>query len=276
MVGADQLPKFRLPPLVEVAHGMQFDRLPMSIVHPGLFFAFLRDKYPKTQTMPPLPPTRESFRTTGVGMQQIAFMPQFFDVPRAWFISADDTMLVQLQADRLVLNWRRAPSQAEYPHFETVSEEFFRICHLLEQFVADSNLGSVRPNQCDLTYINQIRDDAVADDPMQAARFVRLWGNSCGDEWDTSRPEDIGLHVRYRLPQGRDERPTARLVASLTTIAPVGTSRALQFEVSVRGSPDEQTSMGVKRFHQMAHENIVNFFAGATTPEAHRIWERLQ
>ena len=108
-----RLPKFRHPPLTEVVHGVQFERLPMTIVHPGLFYCRIKDRFQKAQTVPALPPLRQVFEIGPAQFHGVQFS-QPDEVPRAWFIAEDDAMLVQLQSDRLLFNWRQEPSKSEY------------------------------------------------------------------------------------------------------------------------------------------------------------------
>jgi uncharacterized protein (TIGR04255 family) len=118
MTSQAPLPKFERPPLLEVAHGVQFEALPMTVVHPGLFYARIRDQFPKTRTVPALPP----ISVVPAANKQLASI-QFAlpdEVPRAWFLDDQEANLVQLQADRLLFNWRYEPSKAQYPHFEEV------------------------------------------------------------------------------------------------------------------------------------------------------------
>lgn len=148
-----KLPKFRTPPLTEVVHGVQFQRLPMTIVHPGLFYATLKGGFPRSQTVPPLPPIRPTYELSPViGGIQFA---EPDEVPRAWFIGQDGSTLIQLQSDRLLFNWRRDPGNAEYPHFEEVHASFRTVYGQLERFISEEVIGDLRPQICEMTYINQ-------------------------------------------------------------------------------------------------------------------------
>jgi uncharacterized protein (TIGR04255 family) len=199
-------------------------------------------------------------------------IPFMADLPRAWFISADDTMLVQLQQDRLLLNWRSSSGQGGYPHYPVVSAEFRTIFEALSAFVFDANLGALDVEQCEMTYINHMgtwpRDGTIAPE-----NWLRAWSGGRGPEWD-GQMEDFSSVARYTLRRSGGE-PCGRVTAVTTTvIRPPAGDRSLQVEITVRGVPDNSTIDGVRGFHDIAHDQIVRCFSATTTDAAHEIWGR--
>jgi uncharacterized protein (TIGR04255 family) len=268
-----KLPKFRRPPLIEVVHGVQFRQLPMTIAHPGLFYLRVRDRYPQTQTVVALPPTRETFDDSPM-LLHLGFVGQD-EIPRAWFVSNDDATLIQLQRDRLLLNWRRGAQSAEYPHFEAVSDEFQRIYADLEAFAAENNLGEVQPTQCEVTYVNHLHAPAARGDRPDPASIIRLLNAQVGPEWQLPI-DDLSFTARYLLP-GEGGRPIGRLTATLATLISSGGGEAvLQLDITARGSPEGTGLDAVVAFHNMAHKHIVHCFTGITTRAAHEKWDRWQ
>ena len=77
-------------------------------------------------------------------------------LPRAWFISEDDTRLVQVQRDRFIYNWRKIDSDSEYPRYESLIDSFQEYLETFDSFLREFNLGPVQPIQYELTYVNQI------------------------------------------------------------------------------------------------------------------------
>lgn len=265
------LAKFHRPPLIEVVHGVQFSPLPMTIVHPGLFYERIKERYPQTQTQPPLAPVRENF---GGGMPMLwpfGFLQQT-DLPRAWFVSEDDTMLIQLQNDRLLLNWRCGPQSAEYPHFDHVSAEFQRIYSVLEAFAEEKGLGPIQPNQCEMTYINHLNVTGDNIEPAEPGAFLNMWHLE-DSYWDQPL-EDLAFNMRF-LMRNEPGEPIGRLTATLGTILkPPGETKILQLDLTVRGISAGEGLEPVIKFHQMAHRQIVRCFAAITTETAHKKWER--
>jgi uncharacterized protein (TIGR04255 family) len=272
MTTGGPLPKFRRPPLIEVAHGVQFRRLSgMNPAHPGLFSLCLRDKYPRVQSAPYLPPFRETFGQP-VPTPLVSFnFPGMVDPTRTWFVSPDDTMLVQLQPDRLLLNWRRNPVNDKYPHFETVSAEFRRIYAEFEKFVVDQKIGEIELEQCEVTYVNHIT--TPPDERIAAQDFFSAGLGTYGPEWDIP-PDEFSFQYAYVL-RHQDGRPYGRVRVQLGPLAKApGVVDGLLLEITARGAPEDNDAESVVAFHELAHRQIVCCFAGITTKVAHELWER--
>jgi uncharacterized protein (TIGR04255 family) len=224
---------------------------------------------------PPLMPMREEFGT-GPGILRFGFdmvAPEM--MPRAWFISGDDTMLVQLQSDRLLLNWRKGEQGAEYPHFAQVTAEFQRVYRDFEAFVKTFGLGNILPSQCEMTYVSHLYPEEPEGELPHPARFFRLWSDSQGPEFPLPL-DDLSFNARYLLRR-EDGQPFGRLSAGLSTLpTPNGSGRMFQIDLTARGEPAYGGLEGVVHFHEMAHEQLVQCFTGITRPEAHQIWERSQ
>jgi|ERR1700730_1115159 uncharacterized protein (TIGR04255 family) len=100
------LPRFRKPPVSEVALGVQFSAV-LNPVHLGLYYQRVKTRFPKIQMQSPVLPVFETFGTGGLPGPQFAFTHGM--QPRMWFLSDDDNFLIQLQSDRLLVNWRSGP-----------------------------------------------------------------------------------------------------------------------------------------------------------------------
>lgn len=196
-------------------------------------------------------------------------------LPRTWFVSTDDTMLIQLQPDRLLLNWRRGAGAADYPHFETVAAEFRRIFNELEGFAAQFALGRIEPNQCEMTYINHLLPRRAGEQVSPPSHLFRVWTEAVGPEWELPLA-DLAFNARYVLY--RSGEACGRLSVSLAPVfvLPERHDRALQLDLTARGTPETPTVEGVSAFHDMAHEHIVRCFTGITTEAAHQQWDRWQ
>lgn len=265
-----RLPKFRRPPLIEVVHGVQFNPLPITVAHPGLFFLRVRDQYPVAQSVPPLPPIQNF---TVPQAFQLQFGPAV-ELPRAWFVSSDDAMLVQLQPDRLLLNWRRGANNAEYPHFEQVTQEFQRIYGELEIFVREQGLGQITPNHAEMAYINHLHAPLTEEAMPDPATILTLWSGKMGDDCQR-RLSNLAFSGTFPM-QGAEAGVRGRLSLAVSTLtAPARPERMLQLELTARG-PIGGELKDVLEFHQLAHEEIVCCFAAITTKQAQEEWERVQ
>jgi hypothetical protein len=77
-------------------------------------------------------------------------------MPRHWFETESGEHLVQLQPDRIIHNWRQRNPEMQYPRYETVREKFVPEVGKLAALLRKEQIGEIRPNQCEVTYINTI------------------------------------------------------------------------------------------------------------------------
>lgn len=267
-----KLPDFDDPPLIEVVHGVQFRPLNLSIIHPGQFYQRITDRYPQVQAREPLAPVREVFGPA-------AFMPGFrfemappAEMPRAWFISADNAHIVQMQRDRLLHNWRFVEHGAPYPHYSAMRSEFARLYSEIADFAANHALGDVAPDQVEMTYISHFSSKESDGNAPNPASVLRIWSDSLGPEWPNPL-EDVSFSVRYQI-LGSGGAAIGRLYATLATFLQPNGRRLLQLELTARGAPQTSDWNGVAMFLDIAHDHIVRCFAGITTPAAHAAWRR--
>ena len=47
-------------------------------------------------------------------------MSEETETPRLWLMNEEESRLLQLQQDRLVVNWRKLPSDTPYPHYQSI------------------------------------------------------------------------------------------------------------------------------------------------------------
>lgn len=270
MAAQPPLPRFRKPPVSEVAFGVQFSTPNLTPVHLGLYYQRVKARFPVVQVHPPLPPVFETFGPNPI--LTLSFPP--VGLPRVWFVADDGTSLIQLQAGRLLFNWRGGTDRVAYPHFSAVKAEFVRALDELEELVRSEGLGEVVVNQCELVYVNPL-PAASTGVPVSAPEGVfRTWSANLGEEWNKP-PEDVAFNVRYRFDDA-DGKPFGRLTVALSSgWGPEG-SPGFQFELTARGVPRGPGRDGVTAFHDHAHQAIVRCFTGLTTPEMHKHWERYQ
>ena len=158
------LPKYERPPVVEAAMAIEFAPVP------GLdFFKLTRlqskweDRYPDITEVPGAPPTpTESDNQIAFALSINGAGPR-----RIWAAGRDSGLLVQSQDDRLILNWRKAPSPGEYPgYFESLRDEFSRLWGILTAFLAETGLPAPIPLLAEYNYVNAVPldpDDAMED-----------------------------------------------------------------------------------------------------------------
>ena len=152
------LPEYDRPPVVETAVGIQFDGLVgYTSLSAADFWADLRHDYPAVEERPPLEP---AFETFGPSDSRMA-VPRFEMVtgaiqPRFFFVSKDESELVQLQKDRLHYNWRRTEKGETYPRYTHVREQLELNLERLLAWAERNRLGQIVPTQCEAVYVNRI------------------------------------------------------------------------------------------------------------------------
>jgi uncharacterized protein (TIGR04255 family) len=259
----------------EVALGIQFSPI-LNPVHFGLYYEKVKSRFPKMQVQPPIVPQFETFGTSSVTspLGSPAFAGPAVMMPRMWYMSENDNLLIQLQNDRLLFNWRGGLQGANYPHFDAVQAEFANALEKLEQLVEPERLY-IAVNQCEVLYINAILTSTTGVSPSDPQKIFRVWSAGLGPEWQETL-EDLSLNGRYRL---KDQAgiPFGRLtVAAASGIAAADQSTAFQLELTARGLPQGAGRDGITAFHDHGHRAIVRCFAAITTPEMHKLWERYQ
>src|ERR1700756_213227 len=170
MNDAAPLPRFKKPPVSEVVLGIQFPSI-VTPVHLGAYYQKVKDRFPKTQTLPPILPVIETFGTVPLSTAQFAITQGM--QPRIWFLSEDDNYLIQLQSDRLLVNWRAGTKGAPYPHFEAVQQVFLTALDELEALLAQDNVTAA-VNQCELVYINPILATTTGIPISEPQRIFRI------------------------------------------------------------------------------------------------------
>jgi uncharacterized protein (TIGR04255 family) len=270
------LPRFRKPPVSEVAMGVQFQAPVLTPVHLGLYYQKIKDRFPGVAVQSPLQPVFETFEAAP--MVAISFPFPFPGMsaasPRMWFSSQDGSSLIQLQGGKLLFNWRGGLEQNAYPHFDAVQSEFMKALDELNALIDSEGMSAISVNQCELVYINPLPFSATGIPLSEAAKIFRVWSGAQGDEWRDA-PEDIAFSARYRF-NDENGNPFGRLNVALSSGVAADGTPGFQLEMAARGRPIGEGSAGIAAFHNHAHQAIVRCFAAITTPEMHERWERYQ
>jgi uncharacterized protein (TIGR04255 family) len=263
------VPAFKNPPIEEVAIGVEFKPIRgWGIPHHGLFWERIRKQYPKFKVLGPLPSKIEQF---GRGPQRPE--PAFKIVEgadaRCWFLQEDDSRLLQIQSDRLILNWRKVNSAEPYPRYENLKPEFQKAWADFGCFLGDVELETPEIVQCELTYVDLFPRgmgwDGYADlhriSPLLAPAPNRL-----------GVPEAVGVTTRYALPDGR-----GRLHASLQqAFRTYDGSEVMKLDITARGAPMANRIEDALAWFDFGHEWAVSAFLELTTKEMHKLWGKTE
>jgi uncharacterized protein (TIGR04255 family) len=276
---ASALPDFEQPPVTEVALAVQFQPLRgLRAIQMGLLAARFRPLgLDRTQEHAPLAPLAPEAPPgslpSGPALRlEVEDAPP---VPRCWFLNENETMLVQVQPDRFVHNWRRGATAEPYPRYQSLLPSFMEHFGVFQDFVEAEKLGELSPDACELTYVNSLPSGAGWDRPGELGKVLAGVSGQYADSFLTE-PEEIRLAERHAIVdeggafRGRlhiNVRPAWRLPAM---------KAELMIVLSARGRPADGSDVAtaVREFFDLGHEWIVRGFASMTTPRMHRIWGR--
>jgi uncharacterized protein (TIGR04255 family) len=270
-------PSYENPPVVEVALSLQFEPIEMlRSVHFGLLWSRLRrEGFSQVEDHGALEPVYEDFALSspriGITVQTFADAPP---LPRVWFLNADGTELIQIQSDRLIVNWRRGAGAEPYPRYTHILKRFKAALQLLSELIAEEHLGKIVPNQCEVTYVNHILAEKEWPKHGDIAKVVTVWSNQYSDSY-LGTPEDVAFVARYRMVSA-DGATLGRLQVSLQPAFRRDDHQPIfALNVTARGTPSSPSVESALELFDKQHEWIVRGFASVTTAGLHKLWGRL-
>lgn len=265
-----QLPHFARPPLDEVVLGLQFEPAQgYSNVHLGEIWQRFRDEYPIVQEAPRLEPQFELFGGSSTPGFHFNILPPPLR-GRTWFVSLDETHLVQFQEDRVLLNWRKRPNvpspQAEYPRFEAIREKFSQASDRIRVFHQNVLLSPFRVTQAEVSYINMMHVESFSE-ISNILKHLRI------EDFDVE-----GLSCNFtEVLRDNGGKPFARTYCEVQTMVAGETGqKALRLSLTVRGKPLTSELEDALSFIDSARLQIVNKFCELTSKAAHQTWGRIE
>lgn len=257
----EDLPDYGRPPLREVALGVLFEPLPLKQAHLGLYWAEIRDAFPRLQDLPPLDSPVEGIQP-GEGpvfrFERLDSMP----VQRSWFIGPDDSTLVQVQADRFVHNWRG--EGVAYPRYERLRESFEQRLRQFSDLCHREGFGPLTIRQCDVDYVNHV--PALGLEEM----LVGVGNHHLHVPSIDSAPVESRIAMRYNVQQA--DQVAARLYVEAHPVDP----SHYMLNISVKWPLKGTTISEVLPVMDESRDLIVRAFTDLTTPAMHERWERLK
>ncbi|MGD0619184.1 MAG: TIGR04255 family protein [Bryobacteraceae bacterium] len=274
---ATRLPEFDEPPVVEVAISLQFKAFEsLKAPHLGLLWRLFREEgYSRVEEHGELEPAFEEFEGTTV--PAVGIRIRTFDdappPPRVWFLNEAHNELIQVQRDRIVVNWRAGAQSEPYPRYPHILGRFRSALNSLIEFAASEQIGDVLPEQCEVTYVNHMRDGIGWETHGDLDHVVTTWQNRYSDEY-LGAPEDVGFKVRYRMTD-ESGRALGRLHVVLQPAYRSADGRPIfVMNMIARGKPTPANLEGVFQLFDLEHEWIVRGFTSITTTRMHELWRR--
>ncbi len=260
------LPDFADPPLDEVVLGVQFEPIPdFASVHAYPIWELFRGNYPTAKERVLLDPKFETFggfNPRGNIELKVGSPPVG---SRHWFISADKTHLLQFQANRFLINWRKRPDSEYYPRFENIAAEFNRNLLALSNHFRRELSYEININQAEVTYINVIPAKSFGE----AGEWFSIW---------KSDPIEIEvLNASFsEICRNENGKPFARLYHEVQCGQKSDGTRAFKYSLDFRGKPSGSDVPTAMQFLQAGRELIVMRFDQLTTESAHTHWRKVE
>lgn len=258
-VQSSSSPKFRSPPVVETALGIQFHELTeFNSTHFGHFHQMIRDRYPIAEDQPRLAPIIETFpRMDSLPQFSIRSVPR---VERVWFKDPkDSSRLMQLQPDRFGFNWKKGSDEEQYPSYTKNSQLFLDEFRTFITF-CEQHGWDVQPNLCEVVYVNHIK-------PIEGESVIDLFASIFpGINWETSdnwmpscNPEIATLNRVFEIP---DQQGRLYVEAGIAHDKERG--NFLNLRVIARTLHSSNDPSDIQETLKLAHDWVVNGFVSLT------------
>ncbi|MDX2702167.1 TIGR04255 family protein [Streptomyces sp. PA03-6a] len=260
-----ELPDFERPPVIEVACGVQFRAVQgLRGVALAPLYNQWREQFPTVQEQPPLPPVVEPNAAGGPAIQ--LFFGNGQDV-RLWFIDPSGHDLVQLQQDRLIVNWREGEPRGEYPRFASVRKNLADRLADLSDFLDRDGLGKLEITHAEVSYINAI--EATGGSLGTLDGVVRGWPTFPGHHLG----QPVGARAAFDFPVP-GLGPAGHLAVALGPGGRLNGEVAVFMTMTAQGRTDGTSIDAALAFIDDAHEHVVRSFAELTTEAQHAQWGR--
>ncbi|MBS9532393.1 TIGR04255 family protein [Mycobacterium sp. M1] len=257
MAAVGALPSFEKPPVVEVAVGVHFLQLPgLDTVALVRLVDKWRERFPKVRQQAALPPPGP----------QAAFTFQVGNaapLARLWALTEDESLLIQVQHDRVLVNWRKQSGDAPYPRYDVLRGELSSIWGDFERYVESAQFGVLRPTAAEVAFFNRIPVGSAAD----ISRVIdALSPNFVIDGLAATR-----LQMERQLSRADGQRHGSQTIS----LSYPADENNLQLEIASMVAVDaELSSSDVLGALDTAHAEGVRTFERFTTESAHVEWEK--
>lgn len=262
------LPRFRKPPVIETVLGVEFAPIAgLSVAHLGAFWGRVKERFPRPSVQAPLAATQDA----NVGVPKLQF--HLVDAPDIRLALSDEHQryLLQLQIDRLVVNWRKAAPDDPYPSYSANRDLFVEVWRDFTAFLDEHDASQPSVTYCEVTYVNHLEHGAAFASFSDLGSIVPCFQVKSRGRW-LPDPDIGGFNLRYPV---RD-REGVLAVSLLPVVRSADFRRVVQMNLTAKGKAADSNLEGALRWFDIGHEWIVRGFTELTSDAAHRLWEREQ
>ena len=151
--------------------------------------------------------------------------------PRVWLTEPTGIWLLQIQNDRMVLNWRRKGESTEYPRYKNIAAKFRTYLQALQTFLKAELMAEWQPTVLQICYVNQIPVPSGTEDFSDL--FPDLTWRASGPRFLPS-PEALALNASFALP-GEFGRLFAAIKSPVQGLLGSCDHPVIQFELTIVG-----------------------------------------
>lgn len=263
-------PDFANPPIVELVLGVQFSPLTkLRAGHFGLFWKELGSDWTDPDDGPLLEDQFELFdrpKWSSPAGFQLRLEP--LHLPGRFLLGhKSQDRLLQIQATRLHLNWRKR--EEFYPSYKQLIAEFEEMLARFAAFIQKAELGELALNQWELTYIDAFAKEEYWQTPADWAEFLPgLFGTLFSSD-------GLGIALEHRAAQWSYEIQPKR--GRLHIAAQPGRARedkrdALLLQMTARGPIGKAGGETLRAGFDLGHEAALGAFLRITSDEAKMRW----
>jgi uncharacterized protein (TIGR04255 family) len=263
---------FENPPLIEVAFSIQYDTIfNFSSLHAGIFWKEIREIFPNFEQHPPLESVQEKEKV------ELIVNPLFkleYGAPdiRFWLLSNEKNELIQIQKDRFAYNWKKKNNN-HYPRYKELFKKFTDFFKQFNEFIINEKLDNIKPNQCELSYVNHIEPNSVWKEHSDIAKIFTVF-NPSYPLIKKQHLENISFNAKHSLHDIKDNF-AGRLHIDIKPIwKPPLLEPAFRMTLTARGKPFEENIESSLQFYPDASTSIVEAFVALTSSQMHTEWRR--
>lgn len=262
---SDALPEYGRPPVTEVALTVQLDdAIGFRCLDLAAIAACWEEDLPDVQERDRLPRLGADPEDLDTTLNPI----DICETPRLWLQNESGDHVLQIQQDRIAVNWSKNEVDADYPRYETIRDFMVEAWKRLEVKLHEFGLTMPSPSVCQVMYVNELGASQGWRSSSDTARLISPWDGSMSDDFlPNNRHEDLLMH--FHLPDHQGWMNINGRTADLD-------ERIFLLTFLSEGWPLSPDLDGVLRFMDLAHEWIVKAFTSVTTREAHREWRRVR
>lgn len=190
---------------------------------------------------------------------------------RTWFISEDQHLLIQIQEDRLHLNWRRLKDGAEYFRHESLLSVFLEIFKVLDTFASEKG-ERLNCTGGEVMYMNQINRGALWQTWGDFSNLFADWAPIPKFAQNDSTVIQIGMNVPTVFPTDSPLGDSHTISVELKTGQEDNRDKILVLSLQDRGELGPSGKDNMVRWIQDSHAGLVKTFENLISDRAKEIF----